>query len=153
MSPEGEPEGNPANFARGEVKEVSCMAVRIKRNYHHLSPAQFYSLNHRVRRSLAGSSFIPEQLWTSYCTQSDAYENAHLKASYKSVVDIAERDLLQASLIAILDEMASALEGAAVRKPELLLTCGFDLTKEHRKSSRSKTSSSTSDDVSVVKAE
>ncbi|MCM0083929.1 hypothetical protein L4X63_20305 [Geomonas sp. Red32] len=53
--------------------------------------------------------------------------------------------------MAILDEIASVLEGAAVRKPEILLSCGFDLTKERRKGTRSK--GAASDDSKEVQVD
>ncbi len=51
---------------------------------------------------------------------------------------IAEREVLQAQLVIHLDEIASLLEMAAVRTPDILIASGFDLNKERRNHSRAK---------------
>ncbi|WP_246037846.1 hypothetical protein [Geomonas terrae] len=45
---------------------------------------------------------------------------------------IAERDMLQQQLVEYLDQIASFLEMAAVRTPEILLASGFDFTRDRR---------------------
>lgn len=45
---------------------------------------------------------------------------------------IADRGLLQAQLVVYLDEIASLLEMAAVRTPDILIASGFDVVKERR---------------------
>ena len=54
------------------------------------------------------------------------------EAKFGSILMIAERELLQAQLVNLLDEIAADLEAEAVRNPDMLLPTGFDLAKERR---------------------
>jgi hypothetical protein len=115
------------------------------RNYRNLPPARFHAFNRRVGKGLTGNPKIPESMWAanpglilSYFAASDNHDAVYHEAIYGSILVIAQREALQAQLVAFLDEIASVLEGAAVRIPDLLLSTGFDLTKERRSSIRTK---------------
>lgn len=118
---------------------------RILRNYRNLPPSRFHAFNQKVRKNLADNQTIPESTWgtnasllSSYLTASDKHDTVYHHALYRSVLEIAERDVLQAQVINYLDEIASLLEAAAVRNPALLLASGFDLAKERRSGARAK---------------
>lgn len=118
---------------------------RISRNYRNMPPGRFHNLNQRVRKSIAETQKFPESTWatnttliSSYCTASDKHDAVYHEAVYGSILVIAERELLEKQIITFLDEIASLLEAAAVRNPDLLLASGFDLTKERRNNSRTK---------------
>jgi len=118
---------------------------RILRNYRNMKPGKFYVFNQRVRMGLADNPKIPVSTWgsnpgllASYLAASGKHDEVYHIASYGSILDIAERELLQAQLVAYLDEIAADLEAEAVRNPELLLSSGFDLTKERRGNTRKK---------------
>ena len=101
--------------------------------------------NRRVTKALTNNPNIPESTWganpgllTSYLTVSDKYDTVYHAASYGSVLDISQRDLLQQQLVNYLDEIAADLEAEAVRNPDMLLSSGFDLAKERRGNTRKK---------------
>jgi hypothetical protein len=128
-----------------EVTVTIHRQQRILRKYRNMPPGRFHGFNQNVRKNLADNQTIPESTWgtntsllTSYLTTSDKHDTVYHQALYRSVLEIAERDLLQAQLIIYLDEIASLLEAAAVRNPALLLSSGFDLTKERRSGTRAK---------------
>lgn len=117
--------------------------TRILRNYRNLSPSRFHAFNQRVRKSLADNKSIPESTWganpsllMSYFTASDRHDAVHHESHYRSVLVIAQRDLLQTQIVNYLDEIAADLEAEAVRNPALLVSSGFDLAKERRRSPR-----------------
>jgi hypothetical protein len=118
---------------------------RPLRNYRNLPPGRFHVFNQRVRRSLADPAKFPESMWAgnptlipSYFAASDKHDSTYREATYGSILLIAEREVLQAQLVNYLDEIASILEAAAIRMPDLLLCSGFDLAKERRASTRTK---------------
>ena len=118
---------------------------RVLRNYRNLPPARFHAFNRRVRNGLTGNSKIPESMWAAnpglilaYFAASDSHDAVYHEAIYGSILVIAQREALQAQLVAFLDEIASVLEAAAIRIPDLLLSSGFDLAKERRNSVRTK---------------
>ena len=133
---------------------------RVKRNFHNMAPAKFHTLNQRIKTALTDNPAIPDSTWggniallTSFMTQSGKYDEVYHRAAYGSRLDIAERDVLQAALVILMDEMASLLDAASIRKPEILLSCGFDLTKERRTGARSKMPLRTSEDLKGDHAE
>jgi glycerol-3-phosphate O-acyltransferase len=110
-----------------------------------MAPGKFHVFNQRVSKDLTDNPKIPESTWganpgllTSYLSASDKYDAVYHQASYGSVLDIAERELLQKQLVNYLDEIAADLEAEAVRNPEMLLSSGFDLAKERRGNTRKK---------------
>ena len=112
---------------------------RILRKYRSLGPGKFYIFNQRVSKCLTDNPRIPISTWganpdllSSYLATSVKHVAVYHAASFGSILDIAERDLLQAQLINYLDEIAADLEAEAVRNPEILLFSGFDLAKERR---------------------
>jgi hypothetical protein len=118
---------------------------RILRKYRSMGPGKFYVFNQRVRKGLTDNPKIPASTWganpglvTSYLATSDKHDAVYHVAGFGSVLDIAERELLQAQLVNYLDEIAADLEAEAVRNPEMLLSSGFDLGKERRGISRKK---------------
>jgi len=118
---------------------------RILRNYRSLGPGKFHIINQRIKTALTANSKIPQSTWgsnpgllASYLTTSDKYDAVYHQASYGSVLDIAERDLLQKQLVIYLDEIASDLEAEAVRNPDIILSSGFELAKERRGHPRKK---------------
>jgi hypothetical protein len=124
---------------------LSIHVQRILRNYRGFGPSKFHVINQRIRVALTDNPKIPETTWgsnpgllASYLTTSDKYDAVFHEASYGSVLDIAERDLLQKQLVIYLDEIAADLEAEAVRNPEMLLSSGFDLAKERRGNPRKK---------------
>lgn len=118
---------------------------RIQRNYRSLPPTRFHEANQRVRSALADKTRFPDTFWgenleliQSYFAVSDTHDAAYHEAKYGSKLVISQRDVLQAQLITLLDQIVSLLEMAAVRNPEILLASGFDLTKERRGNTRAK---------------
>ena len=75
------------------------------------------------------------------------------EAIHGSRVVISEREILQAQLINYLDEIASVLEAAAVRTPEILPASGFDLTKERRGHARAKVPQPVAEEAKVFNTE
>jgi hypothetical protein len=73
-----------------------------------------------------------------FLTASEKHDEVFHEAKHGNDVMIMQRDALQQQLVEYLDEMASVLEAAAVRNPELLLNSGYDLAKERRVSPRAK---------------
>ena len=118
---------------------------RVLRNYRSLTPTKFYVINQRVRTNLADNANIPESTWaanptllSSYLALSDRHAAVYHESLQGSKLVIAERDALQAQLIDHLDEIASFLEAAAIRTPDVLLVSGFDLARERRSVPRPK---------------
>lgn len=112
---------------------------RILRNYRNVPPGRFHAFNQRVRNSLTDKSKISDVVWgtslpliSSYVAVSDKYDPIYQEAAEGSRVVIAQRDVLQAQIVDYLDEIASILEAAAVRNPDILIVSGFDLAKERR---------------------
>ncbi|MBU5636194.1 hypothetical protein KOM00_05560 [Geomonas sp. Red69] len=121
------------------------MGSRIVRDYHNMPPTKFHEFNQGVVSSLADKTRFPDSFWGVHPTLVEYYLAASAKhdAVYHesmlgSRVVIAERELLQAQLVLNLDEVASILEMAAVRNPEILLASGFTLAKEKRGRARTK---------------
>ena len=121
------------------------LLVRILRNYRHMAPARFHAFNLRVMTALTDNPKIPDSIWganpgllAAYLTTSQKFNGVFHKAIYRSVLDIAERELLQQQLVNYLDEIVADLEAEAVRNPDILLSSGFDLAKERRGNTRKK---------------
>jgi hypothetical protein len=117
---------------------------RMLRNYRHMAPSKFYVFNQGVRKGIAGGK-IPTSIWGgnpdlpgSYLTASEKHDDVFHEAKHGSDLVIMQRDALQQQIVEFLDEMASVLEAASVRNPELLLNSGYDLAKERRGSTRAK---------------
>jgi hypothetical protein len=115
---------------------------RILRNYHNKPPGPFHLIDQKVYHSLSEAEF-PDSVWganpgllATYKAASEKFDIVYHHALNGGKVEIAQRDLLQAQLVNLLDEIALALEGASLRNPEILLVCGFDLGKEQRGRSR-----------------
>lgn len=125
------------------------MSHRILRNYRNMGPTKFHGLNQKVSTALVDKTRFPESFWAanttllqSYLAASDKHDAVYHESLLGNKLVIAEREILQAQLVNYLDEIASLLEMAAVRTPDILLASGFDLTKEKRGHSRAKTISS-----------
>lgn len=125
---------------------------RALRNYRHLPPAKFHTVNQRISTALTDNPNIPESTWAGnptllqlYLELSKKHDAVYHQATYGSKLDIAQRELLQAQLVAYLDEIVLVLEAAAVRNPDILLTWGFDLVKERRNTSRTNVAVTPSD--------
>ena len=117
---------------------------RMLRNYRHMAPSKFYIFNQGVRKGIA-SGKIPTAIWGAnpelpglYLAASEKHDEVFHEAKHGSDVMIMQRDALQQQIVEYLDEMASVLEAAAIRTPELLLNTGYDLAKERRGSPRAK---------------
>jgi hypothetical protein len=130
---------------------------RILRNFHNMPPGKFHVLNQRVVKGVTDNDRIPESMWapnptlkSTYLATSEKYDQVFHEASFGSRLVIAQREILQEQLVIYLDEIASLVELAAVRTPEVLLSCGFDLSKERRGRPRAKT---TSEDSIVLNAD
>lgn len=124
---------------------MAYQSHRILRNYRSQGPTRFHSLNQRFRNCLADNTKIPDSFWAlhptlrdEYLGESDKYDVLYHESLLGSKVVIGERDSVQAKLVAYLDEITSLLEMAAVRTPEILIVCGFELAKERRSHSRAK---------------
>lgn len=118
---------------------------RILRTFRNMPPSRFHANNQKIRKSLADTSKIPESIWAgnpaliaSYYAASDKHDAVYHEAVYGSRLVIAGREVLQAQITDYLDEIASLLEAAAVRNPDILLASGFDLGKERRVRTRVK---------------
>lgn len=123
------------------------MGHRIVRNYRSMSPTKFYELTRRVATALVDKTRFPDSIWVAKPTLLESFlaAAAKLDAVYHesmlgSKLVIAEREIIQAQLVINLDEIASILEVAAVRNPDILIASGFDLTKDRRGRSRGKAS-------------
>ncbi|HJV36786.1 hypothetical protein [Geomonas sp.] len=119
--------------------------VRIMRSYRYGTPSKFHEVNQRVSASLTDNDKFPESTWganptllPTYLATSKKQNEVYLRARHGSRLDIAEREVLQAQLIQLLDEIALVLEAAAIRNPEILLHSGFELAKERRSRPRVK---------------
>lgn len=109
-----------------------------------MAPSKFYVFNQGVRKGIS-SGKIPASVWVanpelpgSYLATSEKHDEAFHEAKHGSDLAMMQRDLLQQQLVEYLDEMASILEAAAIRSPDLLLYSGYDLGKERRITSRAK---------------
>ncbi|QWV93440.1 hypothetical protein KP004_20125 [Geomonas oryzisoli] len=124
------------------VRQPHC---RILRSYRCKSPSRFYNIMLRVWKCLTDNPRIPGSVWAAhpellqlFLALAAKYHEVYQRASlYSSKLDITEREILQSQLIQYMDEIASVLEAAAIRNPEVLLVSGFDLTKERRNLTRS----------------
>lgn len=119
--------------------------VRILRNYHNMGPTMFHGFNQRVYTALSDKSRFTDSFWagnpgliTSYLTTSKKHDLTYHESLLGSKLVIAEREVLQAQLVLLLDELAAYLDLAAVRTPDMLLASGFDLSKERRGHTRAK---------------
>lgn len=129
---------------------MANQAHRILRNYRNAPPTKFHDINQRVCTKLADKTRFPDSLWIATPTLLDSYLSTSAKhdsifheAKLGSKLIISERDILQEQLVIFLDEIASVLELAAVRNPDILIASGFDLTKERRTHSRAKVAAAT----------
>ncbi|MBU5638672.1 hypothetical protein KOM00_18245 [Geomonas sp. Red69] len=132
---------------------------RILRNYRTIGPTKFHGLNQRFKNSLLDINKIPAWFWAAYpklreeyLEASDKYAVIYHESMLGGKLAIAERERLQEELVGYLDEIASLLEMAAVRNPELLILSGFDLAKERRSRSRAKKAAAAHDDQDSVPA-
>lgn len=124
---------------------MGYLMARILRNYHSLGPTKFHQFNQGVSTAVGDKSRFPDSIWAanptllqSYLALSEKYDGVYHESMFGSKLVIAEREVLQAQLVIYLDEMASLLEMAAVRTPEIIIASGFTLTKERRGRSRAK---------------
>jgi hypothetical protein len=148
------------NWRSEEIDMQKQYQRRILRNYHNLPPSKFHAFNQRVKNGLSEHAHLPESAWaanptllSSYLSASDKHDALYHDAVHGSRLVISERDILQAQLVNYLDEIASVLEAAAIRNPELLLPAGFDLAKDQRNHSRAKVIVPGSDEAKVLNAE
>ncbi|GFO65474.1 hypothetical protein M1B72_17095 [Geomonas paludis] len=132
---------------------------RILRTYHSIGPTKFHNLNQRIRNAIMDLSRIPEWFWAAhpklreeYLGASNKYDVIYHESMLGGRLAIAERERLQEELVGYLDEIASLLEMAAVRNPELLVLSGFDLGKERRAHPRAKKAAANDDDQNSVHA-
>jgi hypothetical protein len=139
---------------------VAMQQRSILRKYRSMGPGKFHVFNQRVRNGLTNNTSVPESTWagnptlvSSYLSLSEKHDAAFHEASYGSKLAMAQRDALQAQLIICLDEIASLLEAAAVRNPDLLLCTGFELGKERRGRSRQNLDPTVSEDFHGANAE
>lgn len=124
---------------------MTSQSPRIQRNYRSQPPTRFHEANQRVRSALADKTRFPDSFWgdklevvQTYFTVSEKHDGVYHEAKYGSKLVISQRDILQAQLVTLLDQIVAFLEMAAVRDPEIVLASGFDLTKERRGGSRTK---------------
>jgi hypothetical protein len=110
-----------------------------------MNPGKFHAFNQKVKNGLTEHPVLPESAWaanptllSSYLSTSEKHDSVYHEAVHGSKLVISQREILQAQLTNNLDEIASVLEGAAIRYPEALLASGFDLTKEQRSNARAK---------------
>ena len=140
------------------VRPSQC---RILRTYRCKSPSRFYNILLRVWKCLTDNPHIPGSVWAAnpellslFLALAAKYHEVYQRAChYSSKLDIAEREVLQAQLIAYMDEIASVLEAAAIRNPDVLITSGFDLTKERRTFTRASAPHAPSEDGKAQDAE
>jgi len=121
-----------------------------------MAPSRFHAFNQKVRKGLTDNAKIPESTWAanptllqSYLSASEKHDAVYHQAIYGSKLDIAEREVLQAQATDYLDEIASILEAAAVRTPDILLSSGFDLGKERRSRPRGNVAQNVSADLNA----
>ena len=126
---------------------MSNQGHRIMRNYRNIGPSRFHAFNQRVRTAMADKTRFPESIWAanttllqSYLSTSDKHDGVYHESKLGSKLMIAQREILQAQLVDYLDEIASLLEMAAVRTPDIIIASGFDLIKERRGHSRATSS-------------
>ncbi|WP_328756072.1 hypothetical protein [Geomonas propionica] len=112
-------------------------------------------------KCLTDNPQIPPSVWAAnpellslFLALAAKYHEVYQRAShYSSKLDIAEREVIQAQLIAYMDEIASVLEAAAIRYPEILVMSGFDLAKERRNITRASAPQGPSEDGNVQDVE
>lgn len=121
------------------------MGHLILRNFHSMGPTQFHQFNQRVATALGDKTRFSDAFWgsnaarlESYFATSDKHNAVYHESMLGSKVVIAEREVIQAQLVISLDEIASLLEIAALRTPDILVASGYDLGKERRGRSRAK---------------
>jgi hypothetical protein len=115
---------------------------RLMRSYRHMAPSRFYVFNQGVRK---GIPKLPASIWVAnpelpglYLEASEKHDEVFHEARHGSDLMIMQRDALQNQIAEYLDEMASILEAAAIRNPELLVHSGYDLVRERRSAPRAK---------------
>ncbi|WP_215906895.1 hypothetical protein [Geomonas propionica] len=113
-----------------------------------MAPTLFHGFNQGVATALSDKTRFPDSFWTahpalleSYLAASAKHDAVYHESMHGSRLVIAERELLQAQLVLNLDEIASVLEMAAVRNPEILLASAFTIAKEKRGRARAKVAS------------
>lgn len=134
---------------------------RILRSYRNKAPSRFYNILLKVWKCLTDNPKIPAAVWaahpellSSFLAEAAKYHEVYQRASlYSSKLDIAAREVLQAQLVDHMDEIASVLEAASIRNPEVIVTSGFELCKDHRTISRTNIPQTPSEDVKVSDAE
>lgn len=122
------------------------MGQQLLRNYRQIGPTAFHAFNQRVATALADNTRIPDSVWAgnpgllqSYLAASAKHDSVYHESMLGSKLVINEREVLQAQLVILLDEIALLLEMAAVRNPGILVASGFDCGKEKRGHPRNKT--------------
>ncbi|WP_136515888.1 hypothetical protein [Geomonas edaphica] len=113
---------------------------RIQRNFRNLGPSRFHAFNQKVKTALIDKARFPDSFWgailatllTPYVETSDKHDAVYHESMLGSKLLISEREVLQQQLVEYLDQIASFLEMAAVRTPEILLASGFDLSRDRR---------------------
>lgn len=118
---------------------------RIKRNFRSLAPTLLLNFALKVKRGLTDNSYISAAFWAMYgqlrqrlFDATDKYEAGYQVATDGAKSQIREREILAEELVALLDEMASALDAASFRDPAVLLSTGYDVTVERRSTPREK---------------
>lgn len=129
---------------------------RIKRNFRKVTPTQLLNFCLKVKRGLTDNVYLSEVFWAMYgplrqrlFEATDKYEAAYQVATDGAKSQIRERDKIAEDLIALLDEMASALESASFRDPDVLNSTGYDITVERRNTPRVKPPLASPTDFSV----
>ncbi|MBJ6800524.1 hypothetical protein [Geomonas propionica] len=129
---------------------MTPQAERVLRDYRTAGATKFHGINQSVRNALADKTRFPDSFWTTHQTVLEAYLAAserhdalYHESMLGSKVVIAERVTSQAKLVVLMDEVASFLELAALRTPEILIVSGFRLAKERRAHTRSKATATT----------
>lgn len=116
---------------------MANQAPRLLRNYRSMKPGRFHDFNQLVASRLVDAERIPEWVWAMnstllprYLAASAKYDALYHEALLRHTLSIAERELLQAQVTLLLDEIAAYLEAAAVRSPEILIASGFTLARD-----------------------
>jgi len=118
---------------------------RIKRDYRQFAPTKLEGLGQKVKHGLTTTNRFPESFWHAFdplrrelFATIDLYSGAFRVAEDGAKSQIRERDRIGAILIALLDEMASALESGAARDSDALFSTGFSVCEERRSTPREK---------------
>lgn len=118
---------------------------RIRRDYRQFAPTKLEAFGQKVKRGLTNNTRFPQSFWQAYdplrrelidCI--DRYSATYHVATDGAKSTIRERDKIGEELLALLDEMASALESAAARDSEALYSTGFNISEERRSAPREK---------------